>query len=230
MIKLEIEQAFVRAFSQFFHWLLPFLPPPPSLFPSRSLPPSPSHSPACRPVIHPNWFQTPVCAAGLHPPPNIITNHSSPVTSPRLSSNSEIAWWHLILGRGGYYSKCLGNSDLCPSWINADIVQHDIPSLGKTISDIECLAFISSVREWPHFHFCLHQNQLMAQHGLAAALLPASVTELLTVTRLLAVRIPVHREQKEPDIVALSWCSEASNISQRELHLHLRMCVPTRIR
>lgn len=48
----------------------------------------------------------------------------------------------------------------------------------------------------------------MAQHEL--------VTKLQTVTRLLAATIPVHREQKEPDIVALSWCSEASNISQRE--------------
>ena len=42
------------------------------------------------------------------------------------------------------------------------------------------------------------------------------VTKLRTVTHLLTVRIPVHRERKEPDIVALSWCSEASNISQKE--------------
>lgn len=42
------------------------------------------------------------------------------------------------------------------------------------------------------------------------------VTKLHTVTRLLAVRIPVHREQKELDIVALSRCSGASNVSPRE--------------
>lgn len=87
-------------------------------------------------------------------------------------------------------------------------MQWDKPSRGKTFSDIKCVASVSSIREQLHFCFYLHQNQLMAQHAL--------VTKLQTVTRLLAVRIPVHREQKEPDIVALSWCSEASNISQRE--------------
>lgn len=76
-----------------------------------------------------------------------------------------------MLRKGGYYNNCLGNFGLSLSGINADM-EHDIPSLGKTLSDIKCLACVSSVHEWPHFHFCLHQNQLMAQHGSAAALLP----------------------------------------------------------
>lgn len=67
------------------------------------------------------------------------------------------------------------------------------------------------------------------ENSLDAALLPVSVLQKLhTVTRLLVGRMLVNQEQKEPDIVALSWCSEASNTYQSELHLHLGLSTQAR--
>lgn len=55
----------------------------------------------------------------------------------------------------------------------------------------------------------------MAQHDsrIAGPSIVANecVAKLHTVTRLLVGRMLVNQEQKEPDIVSLSWCSEASN-------------------
>lgn len=50
--------------------------------------------------------------------------------------------------------------------------------------------------------------------------------KLHTVTRLLVGRKLVNQEQKEADIVALSWCSEASNTSsERDASVPRILCV-----
>lgn len=119
-----------------------------------------------------------LCAAGLHPPNH--KHYNKPFLPCSISTYvfylcSEIASCWLMLRKGGHYCKCSGAFDLNSSrkkcWFHID-VQHDTPSMLQNVSGVsksQACSFVSSVCKWPHFRFCLYQNQLMSPHSLRIA-------------------------------------------------------------